>query len=142
MKRILALLLCGLLLCGLVACGEAPASTDSDAPSTGSDSAAPDKEDSGVVLFDPDAEHKFLACDVLNHSIVVYDLNPCDGDFEKLTDDDLCVVWEWDSDEDPACKIKPDVWIDAAKIRYSAYYDRDVMIACASNGWAGFFSPK
>ena len=47
------------------------------------------------------------------------------------------MVWEWDADDDPKCKIKPGSGIDAAKIRYSSYYERDVMIGCSSNGWAG-----
>ena len=138
MKRIVALLFCGLLLCGLVACGESPVVPDSDLPSTGasSDAGTSDSEKPGAVLFDPDVEHKFLACDVLNHSIVVYDMNACDEVYDNLKND-RCIVWEWDADDDATCKGKPTAGLDAAKIRYSDYYECDVVIVCSSEGWAG-----
>ena len=103
--------------------------TDSDSSNTGTTSNA--------VLFDPDMEHKFIATDITNHSVVVFDLNLCDGDFQLLKEDDVAVIWEWDADEDPNCKIKPGAGIDSAKYRYSNYYKKDVIIACSSNGWAG-----
>jgi len=162
MKRILSLLLCMVMAFALVACGEDPAvstdtntgtgnassetgsisDTNSDKNTTDSDSvSASDGEDeeqeNKPMLYDPEMEHKFIVTDITNHSIVVYDLNACNGDFEKLKDDDVAIVWEWDSDDDPNCKIKPGAGIDSAKIRYSAYYKKDVMIACSSSGWAG-----
>lgn len=81
-------------------------------------------------------DHLFLATDIRNHSIVVFDLNACDGDFELLKQDSIAVVWEWKSDEDPTCTIKPGDGIDAAKLRYSPYYKKDVIIACSSTGGA------
>lgn len=75
--------------------------------------------------------------DITNHSIVVYDLNKCNGDYQLLKDDKVAIIWEWDADDDPKCKMKPNAGIDAAKYRYSEYYKKDVIIACSSNGWAG-----
>lgn len=157
MKKILLFLLCFAMLLSLGACGEPSDPSDgtgsdsavqkTDGKTTASKPAKTDTEDVSAPSdteeekpetgYDPSMEHKFIATDITRHSIVVYDLNPCDGDFKKLTDDELCVVWEWDADDDPNCKIKPNAGIDAAKIRYSPYYERDVMIACSSNGWAG-----
>lgn len=157
MKRILAALLCLILVFGLVACGGTETPTDTGAgdastgavdASTGSADASDDKDadqDSDKdapanpddVVFDPDMEHKFIATDITNHSIVVYDLDACIDNLEHLKIDDVAVVWEWDSDDDPNCKIKPGLGIDSAKIRYSPYYECDVMIACSSGGWAG-----
>ena len=148
-KRILALFLCLITVLCTVGCGETESpSTEGDGTVAFPQFSKPDKDTekdndtSDVVsddtqrIFDSAVEHKFIACDIINHSVVVFDLNACDGDFQKLKDDDVAVVWEWDSDEDPNCKIKPGVGIDSAKIRYSPYYEKDVMIACSSGGGA------
>ena len=149
MKRILATLLCLIMIFALVACGgteggsDTSVNTGSDGTEVSSDSSAESSSSDGgetekdVLLYDPDMEHKFIATDITNHSIVVFDLNACDGDFTKLTDDSVSVVWEWDPEEDPTCKGNPGAGIDSAKYRYSAYYERDVIIACSSGGWAG-----
>ena len=154
-KRIFTLLLCLLLTGGIAACtapGEPADPTDTngtdavgtnsaDADSSGTDSEGKKTETETSVpwdgtLFDPEAEHQFLAADIKNHSIVIFDLNRCNGDLTKLTGR-TCVVWEWDADKDKTCKIKPGAGIDAAKLRYSPYYKKDVIIACSSSGWAG-----
>ena len=97
-----------------------------------------DTQDTKVEL-DTSVNHKFLATDIKNHSIVVFDLNKCNGDVANLTSDKSCVVWEWDADADSNCKLKSKVGkgIDAAKYRYSNYYKKDVIVACSSTGWAG-----
>ena len=94
-------------------------------------------QNSDAVLYDPTIEHKFIATDITNHSIVVFDLNLCEGDFQLLKEDDVAVIWEWDADEDPNCTGNVGAGIDSAKYRYSEYYKRDVIIACSSSGWAG-----
>ncbi|MBP3300985.1 MAG: hypothetical protein J6M34_05740 [Clostridia bacterium] len=167
MKRVFAILLCLITVFSLVACGNDAVDTDTSAAGDGlftedlADSAVSsetsdvkpstdtgaDKTTSSdqpddkaeVILYDPKMEHKFIATDIANHSIVVYDLNLCDGDYQLLKDDDVAVIWEWDADEDPNCKLKDQVasGIDAAKYRYSPYYKRDVIVACSSAGWAG-----
>ncbi len=149
MKRLLALILCLLLTFGLVACGEtevptdsaagADSSADANASQGGNDSSDKNDEQGEFQIWDDDMEHKFLATDITNHSVVVFDLNACEGDFELLKNDSMrgIVVWEWDSDDDPNCKIKPGAGLDSAKFRYSPYYKKDVIIACSSSGWAG-----
>lgn len=146
MKRILSLLLCLVLLVSLAACGDngtdtatggSQTSSDPKTDTSGGSDKTSDETEKTEGGFDEDMEHKFIATDITNHSIVVYDLNKCEGDWDLLTNDSLAIVWEWDSDDDPNCKIKPGKGIDAAKYRYSAYYERDVMIACSSGGWAG-----
>lgn len=149
-KRILALLLCLATVLSLFACGEDGAlSTDSvdgdtdvifpqfnKKPTQNSDENSDAVDPYEAMGYDPAVDHKFIACDIINHSVVVFDLNACDGDFQNLKDDDVAVVWEWDSDEDPNCKIKPGYGIDSAKYRYSPYYKKDVIIACSSGGGA------
>lgn len=81
---------------------------------------------------------KFLATDITAHGIVVYNLDACKGDYQKLTDDGVSVFWEWTYYGDPNGRYNgPGSGIDSAKLRYSAYYGRDVVIACSSGGWAG-----
>lgn len=137
-KRFLALFLCLVMVFALVACGgngETP-STDSDKGAlSGNTEGGSDNEE--VVGFDTSIEHKVIATDIRRHSIVVFDLNKCNGDFELLKDDSVAVVWEWDCDDDPNCMIKPGYNLDSAKFRYSPYYGKDVIVACASNGWVG-----
>ena len=105
-------------------------STSSENLSSGSSSAASE------YVFDTSVSHKFIATDIKAHSLVVFDLNKCNGDFSKLTSRN-CVVWEWDSDNDANCTIKPKAGLDSAKLRYSPYYKKDVVIACSSSGWVG-----
>lgn len=142
MKRIFSLILCLVLAFGLVACGDEP-STENSTAASGTDTGTSSSTDTGADKetelkgYDDSLDHLIIATDITNHSIVVYDLDACEGDFTKLVDDDVALIWEWDSDDDPKCKIKPGAGIDSAKIRYSPYYKRDVVIACSSSGWAG-----
>ncbi len=148
LKRFLALLLCLILAGGIAACAAPAESENTDGVSTeGTDSGASatsgkEKDDPWEgTAFDPTAEHKFLATDIKNHSIVIFDLNRCKGDLTKLTER-TCVIWEWDADKDKNCKIKPGSGVDAAKLRYSPYYKKDVIVACSSSGWAGVIDYK
>lgn len=136
MKRFLTLLLLLSLLFSFAACGDGGSAPDS---SVGTDNTATEGTDTSPVKagFDENAEHKFLACDTVNGSIVVFDLNACEGDYQLLTEDGISVVWEFSADEHPECTTLSNKWsISSAKYRYSAYYGRDVIIACASFGWA------
>ena len=145
MKRILSILLCLTFLLSLVGCGgggnsanQQGTASSSEATKTEVQTSSDNKNETETPKgFDENAEHMFLATDIANHSVVVFDLNACEGDYELLKNDDIAVVWEWDADDDPNCKIKPGAGIDSAKYRYSEYYERDVIIACSSNGWAG-----
>lgn len=147
MKKILSLLLVLVMTVALGACGgnggedtSSHAATDTEtSPSSGENGGnnTDGEEPQEVKGYNSALEHKFLACDIRNHSIVVFDLNAYEGDYEAMPYDDSGIVWEWDSDKDPKCKIKPGAGIDAAKLRYSPYYKRDVVIACSSSGWAG-----
>ena len=89
--------------------------------------------------FVPDTSgRKFLATDITQHRIVVYDLDACKGDYSKLTDDWVSVVWEWDAEDDPnRTAYNPGYGLDSAKLRYSPYYKKYVVVACSSNGWVG-----
>lgn len=139
----ISLILLSVLLVSLAGCGASDKTSGTDSASAVStdqktEDKKPDKkEEAEPTAFNPDLEHRFLATDIRNHSIVVFDLNACDGNYELLKNDSVAVVWEWDADEDPNCTIKPDAGIDAAKLRYSGYYKKDVIIACSSNGWCG-----
>lgn len=93
--------------------------------------AVPDK-----VVFDTNAEHKFFATDIKQTLLVIFDLNRCVGDLDKITDI-KSASWIWDPESDPKCRIMPGAGIDSAKLRFSPYYNRDVVVACSSNGWAG-----
>ncbi len=149
-KRVLALVFCLAITFSLFACGEGKSSFTDDVggntsvvfpqisqnPNKNTDKNTDTPGQDEAMGYDPSVDHKFIACDIVNHSVVVFDLNACDGDFQKLKDDDVAVVWEWDSDEDPNCKIKPGYGIDSAKYRYSPYYKKDVIIACSSGGGA------
>lgn len=113
--------------------------TNSDNSNTqdSSDDSSSDS-DSGSENVDITAGRKFLATDITNYGIVIYDLDACKGDYKKLTDDNVSVFWEWTYSGDPNGRLKgPNVGIDSAKLRYSDHYKRDVVIACSSYGWAG-----
>ncbi len=141
-KRILALFLCLLMAFSLVACGGGgDPSTDSGTTSESSAGSNTDTEDQSTVqysVWEPSLEHKIIACDIRNHSIVVFDLNTCDGNMKNLTKD-AAVVWEWDADEDARCKnpTKISYSISGVRYRYSEYYKKDVVVACANFGWVG-----
>ena len=88
------------------------------------------------LTFDTEAEHKFFATDIKMTCLVIFDLNQYIGDLNALTDT-RSFSWIWDPESDPKCHIMPGAGIDSAKLRYSPYFERDVVIACSSNGWAG-----
>lgn len=154
MKRIFVCFLIAVLMLGMVACTEtgntdtstndvSASTNDSDTASTNTntdtdtESQTTSSEEEKFKGYDENLEHKFIVTDITNHSIVVYDLNKCNGDYQLLKDDKVAIIWEWDADDDPKCKMKPNAGIDSAKYRYSEYYKKDVIIACSSNGWAG-----
>ena len=89
-------------------------------------------------VYNETVDHKFITTDIINFSLVVYDMNLCKGDFNKLADDSA-IIWEWKSKEDPNCHYANKIIrsISGVKFRYSAYYKRDVVIACANFGWVG-----
>ncbi len=141
MKRFLSFLFILVLALSFAACGtteQTPSDSVSSTESTSSDtqSSDTDKEPEAVV-YDPDLEHKFIVTDQETKSIVVYDLNKCNGDFTQLTDDSLCIVWEWKWAEDPNSKFVTHTGLDSAKYRYSPVYEKDVVVACSSSGWVG-----
>ena len=133
MKRI-ALLLCLCFLLVLCACGK----TD-DASDTGKNTVNPVSGANAAPGFDPTVEHKFIATDIINFSLAVYDLNLCGGDFQKLADDDSAIIWEWKSRSDPNCKLANKIIrsISGVKFRHSGCWDKDVVVACANFGWVG-----
>lgn len=137
MKRLLAFLLCSIFALGLVACGGAEEPSDSSIPSADPSTDGSTENSAESQGYDASMEHKFIATDIKNHSIVVFDLNVYKENLTAMPKDDSGIVWEWDADDDPNCKIKPGAGIDAAKYRYSPYYKKDVIIACSSSGWAG-----
>ena len=145
-KRILALLLLIVLAFSLVACGEtgeptvggsdvsSQVGTDSGITDTSSD----DSQEEELQGYDKSIEHKFIACDIRNHGIVVFDLDAVGGDPMKLNEDSA-VIWEWDAEEDPNCigVSKIQTSISGVRFRYSDYYKKDVIVACATYGWVG-----
>ena len=96
------------------------------------------ENEKNYVFIDSSVDHKFIATDIINFSLVVYDLNLCNGNLQRLTDGSA-VIWEWRSREDPNCKFSNKIIrsISGVKFRYSEYYKRDVVIACANFGWVG-----
>ena len=49
-----------------------------------------------------------------------------------------CIVWEWDSALAEGSQLQgKDLRIDAAKLRYSSYWGRDVIVFCGSGGFVG-----
>ena len=146
MKRYLALILVVVTVFSLVACGGDGTSDGTVDTENGASTASlsdtkkdPAEKDNGnaSAVFDPEAEHLFLATDIRNGGIVIFDLDACNGNYELLKDDSVAVVWEWRASEDPNCVGNPGEGIDAAKLRYSSYYKKDVIIACSSAGWCG-----
>lgn len=83
------------------------------------------------------SQYAFFATDVRNHSIVVFDLALTEGDYQNLADGERCVVWEWDEDSVSDGVDRRGGGFDAAKIRYSPYFEKDVVLVCSSGGWAG-----
>lgn len=143
MKRVLHLVLAFVIMFSLVACGgtePTPSDPSSSTENTASNTQSSDPEKNPevtIVSYDPEMEHKFIVTDQETKSIVVYDLNKCNGDFTRLTDDTLCIVWEWKWDEDQNSEFASHTGLDSAKYRYSPVYEKDVVVACSSSGWVG-----
>ena len=87
--------------------------------------------------YEATLEHRFITTDIINFSLVVYDLNQWDRASETL--DDSAIIWEWRSREDPNCFYANKIIrsISGVKFRYSEYYGKDVVVACANFGWVG-----
>ncbi len=104
---------------------------------------APAPSDPNATVYDNDTEHKIIACDIRNGSVVVFDLNKCStwSDLTKRK----CKVWEWKAKNEKTCQYPDKVGrgIDEGKLRYSEYYKTDVVLATSSAGWAAVISyPK
>lgn len=123
------------------------AAEESSTPSSGQDEppageSEPASEPAEVIpeislpLYDETMDHQILVADIGKQTLLQIDMDLCGGDFKNLTSDD-CIVWEWNANEDPNCHHILDWGLDDAKYRYSDYWERDVIIACSSNGWAG-----
>lgn len=147
MKRILSLLLLAVLLCSAAACAapEAPPATGTEGAGAASDATDAPSTDSGkssvqrdppLNLYDPNIDHKVILDDSSN-KILVLDLDRI-GEIEDLTYLEEALIWEWDARTAPGCVLgKKGIGMDQANYRYSAYWDRDVVIACGSGGWVG-----
>lgn len=149
MKKFLALLLCGILLCGFAACGETPADTDTSVSTgTASDSATgdsavssdasdtSDKEENKAQVFDPDVEHKIIM-DVSARGILVVDLDKT-GDHPENWSIEDGIIWEWSTSDLTEGKMKGvSVIMDSTRLRYSPYYESDVIVFSGSGGWVG-----
>lgn len=151
MKKIGSLLLCGILLLGFAACGgqtgpvvseygSTSSASDTDKTTDSSDSAVSsdpsDTEETKVTVFDPEGEHKIIM-DVSARGILVVDLDKTGDHPENWTVEDG-IVWEWSTDDLTEGKMKGvSVTMDSARIRYSPYYESDVVVFCGSGGWVG-----
>lgn len=117
--------------------GQGNVSTNQQEEREEADSDSADSELAVAGPFNKNIQHQFFATDVRNSSILIYDLNLCNGDYSKLSGNS-CVVWEWIPRYQPSCKYPEYASVPtAAKLRYSPVYDREVVIACAATGWAG-----
>ena len=152
MKKYFAFLLCFCLLVSLAACGETSdpsgstgtqslsetntdASSETDTQSLTSSSDSESNADD-VQLYDPTMEHKVIMDDS-DTKILVADLNLCGENPEDIEIED-CIIWEWDTNDAVGTPIYgKKVTMDEAGFRYSAYWDRDVIIFCGSGGWVG-----
>lgn len=122
LKKILSLLLCLTVVCSFAACGE---------PET------PPVPQTDELIYDASQPHLIAACDTKLRGIVVFDLDRCEGDFNRLTDP-ASVVWEWYPEKiNDTILASTDGRIADAKLRYSSYLKKDVVIAVSSSGWAG-----
>ena len=154
MKKLFAFLLCGVILCGLAACGESPVPADSDSSASSgavSDSATgdsvassdevdasdtSDEEEVKIPVFDPAVDHKIIM-DVSARGILVVDLDET-GDHPENWSVEDGIIWEWSTDDLAEGKMKGvSVTMDSARLRYSPYYESDVIVFCGSGGWVG-----
>jgi len=133
MKKLLSLFLVLILaLTFLSACGETEVPESSGGTET--DSATTDPSTSSVkeeeiLVFDEDAEHLMVALDTENCSVVVMDLNRCNGVWSNMTRDNV-VVWEMGGF---------DGGLDGVKFRESPQHG-DVILLTSSGGRAWMVS--
>lgn len=122
----------------LVACGEAPSSDGPDGadsnPSTNSEnsdtsSSATSEKSEEVLVYDEELEHLMVALDTQNRSVVVIDLNRCNGVWSNMTNKNT-VVWE---------KGGFDGGLDGVKFRKSPQHG-DVILLTSSGGSAWMVS--
>ena len=167
MKRISVLLLCFFTVFSFVACGGNVAATDTTTsggdglftedltdsavtdvkPSADTEDAQPSTEtdtntENSVtpelpeVGWDPEIPHKVIMDDS-GTRILIADLNLCGDSPEDIVIED-CIVWEWDSAHAEGAELQgKDLRIDEALLRYSSYWDKDVVIFSGSGGWVG-----
>lgn len=142
MKRIFALLLALTLCLGMTACGKGGESTG-DA-STGGTAANSDKtsgtenKDPGateVKGFNPDMEHKIILGDVENLKLLIYDLNPVEGEWAELANE--TPVWEWDPQTSEGCELGKISIRGFSDAKVRMLNGKKVVIACNSAGWFG-----
>lgn len=108
--------------------------TEPDPPSTSTEE--PKEPVAPPVVFDRSISHQIIVTDIKNYSLAVLDLNRAQ-ELPELNAAD-CVVWEWDAQASSSKnKDRLKHGLDDAKLRYSAYYQKNVVIACSSSGWAG-----
>jgi len=117
-KKLLSLLLCTVLLFCLVACE--------------SSSSPQDGEEGLRDGWDPSVDHKVIMDDS-GTRILIADLDGRDA--PNGIDIAECIVWEWDAN-DTELKGKG-LTLDEAGFRYSAYWERNVVIFCCSSGYVG-----
>ncbi len=124
---------------------DSSATTDTNS-STNTDTSTDKQPDTEVVVtpdqYNDSLSHLFFATDTTNFAITLFDLNRCNGDWSKLKDDS-CIVWKWNSEEDPNCKYTSIIGngITAAKLRTSPKYG-EVVISCSAGGWVGIIDYK
>ena len=121
-KPLLALLLCLILSIGLVGC-------DGSSGQDGSDSST--DTDTGTV--EPEVEHLLAMTDIRNGKVIVVDMDADD----PLSED--AVVWEWSAKRNLGWKYidRCQMGLDDAKLRWSEYYQKYVVIMVSSSNWAG-----
>lgn len=115
-----------------------PSDTDATEVNSSTDT---DTEDSATtelpkVGWDPEIPHKVIMDDS-GTRILIADLNLCGDGPEDIVIED-CIVWEWDSVHAEGAQVQgKDLRIDEAGLRYSSYWEKDVVIFSGSGGWVG-----
>ena len=146
MKRVISILLSFVLtaLC-FTSCGKS-GETGATASSGGSASAKAEttagtdsgtKDEETVQKWDPDMEHMVIMDDSAT-KILIADLGKGGAEMPEDIVIEDCIVWEWDTNTAYGSRIQgQNVTMDQASIRYSSYWERDVVIFCGSGGWVG-----
>ena len=112
--------------------GTSTNSTTSSATKTtsSSSSSVSAPEDSDVPVYDSSLDHKILVIDNTAASVLVLDLDNCNGNWSMIN---------W-SNSKSTVKVKEfstggDTNVSDVKYRYSSYYKKDVLIATSSMGY-------